>query len=156
MFQLCHSSSCLAPEKFNLTQSQQFHFSSQLKQEPPPPFPSISSQSKIETVPFDSIQTGDWFNITYTSKRQGVSNHWTLCLIHYSFTYSCLLILVTFRVLGTTFDRHLVKDMSLEDPCICPRKRKRCDYFRPNTINEQWLLSRSSTGWKCSRRIRRL
>jgi heparan sulfate 6-O-sulfotransferase HS6ST1 len=50
---------------------------------------------------------------------------------------------------GTTFGRHLVKDMSLEEPCICPRKRKRCDCFRPNTINEQWLFSRYSTGWKC-------
>ena len=62
-YQLCHSSSCLAPEKFHLTQSQQFHFSPQLKQAPPPPFPPISSQSKIETVPFDSIQNGDQFNI---------------------------------------------------------------------------------------------
>ncbi len=50
---------------------------------------------------------------------------------------------------GTTFGRHLVRDLNLENPCNCPRKRKRCDCFRPNTINEQWLFSRYSTGWKC-------
>ena len=50
---------------------------------------------------------------------------------------------------GTTFGRHLVKDLNLEEPCICPRKRKRCDCFRPDTENEQWLFSRYSTGWKC-------
>nr|CAG4642064.1 EOG090X0E58 [Eurycercus lamellatus] len=50
---------------------------------------------------------------------------------------------------GTTFGRHLVKDLNLEVPCICPRKRKRCDCFRPDTSNEQWLFSRYSTGWKC-------
>lgn len=61
-YQLCHSSSCFAPEKFHLTQSQQFHFSPQLNQAPSFPT-SISSQSKIETVPFDSIQAGDRFNI---------------------------------------------------------------------------------------------
>nr|CAG4650507.1 EOG090X0E58 [Sida crystallina] len=49
---------------------------------------------------------------------------------------------------GTTFGRHLVKDLNLEQPCVCPRKRKRCDCFRPNN-NEQWLFSRYSTGWKC-------
>ena len=60
-YQLCHSSSCLAPEKFHLSQSQQFHFSPQLKQAPP--YPPINSQSKIKTVPFDSIQAGDRFDI---------------------------------------------------------------------------------------------
>nr|CAG4649708.1 EOG090X0E58 [Scapholeberis mucronata]SVE93896.1 EOG090X0E58 [Scapholeberis mucronata] len=50
---------------------------------------------------------------------------------------------------GTTFGRHLVRDLNLETPCICPRKRKRCDCFRPNTVNDQWLFSRYSTGWKC-------
>ena len=50
---------------------------------------------------------------------------------------------------GTIFGRHLVKDLNVPSPCLCPRKRKRCDCFRPNTQNEQWLFSRYSTGWKC-------
>nr|CAG4638753.1 EOG090X0E58 [Cyclestheria hislopi] len=50
---------------------------------------------------------------------------------------------------GTTFGRHLVRDLDLEKPCVCHRKRKRCDCFRPHTRNEQWLFSRYSTGWKC-------
>lgn len=50
---------------------------------------------------------------------------------------------------GTTFGRHLVRDLNLDSPCACPRKRKRCDCFRPNTLNEQWLFSRYSTGWRC-------
>nr|CAG4642821.1 EOG090X0E58 [Evadne anonyx] len=50
---------------------------------------------------------------------------------------------------GTTFGRHLVRNLDLDNPCICPRKRKRCDCFRPNTISEQWLFSRYSTGWRC-------
>lgn len=48
---------------------------------------------------------------------------------------------------GTTFGRHLVKNMDLESPCKCYRKKKRCDcYTRKKTI---WLFSRYSTGWVC-------
>lgn len=49
---------------------------------------------------------------------------------------------------GTSFGRHLVRDLDLERPCTCQRKRKRCCCFRPNR-NEIWLFSRYSTGWKC-------
>lgn len=42
-----------------------------------------------------------------------------------------------------------MKDLILEKPCFCPRKRKRCDCIRPDTANDQWLFSRYSTGWKC-------
>jgi heparan sulfate 6-O-sulfotransferase HS6ST1 len=49
---------------------------------------------------------------------------------------------------GTSFGRHLVRDLDLERPCTCQRKRKRCYCFRPNR-NEIWLFSRYSTGWKC-------
>ncbi|GLG99977.1 hypothetical protein R5R35_000458 [Gryllus longicercus] len=49
---------------------------------------------------------------------------------------------------GTSFGRHLVRDLDLERPCTCQRKRKRCYCFRPNR-NENWLFSRYSTGWKC-------
>ncbi|KDR10904.1 heparan-sulfate 6-O-sulfotransferase 1 [Zootermopsis nevadensis] len=49
---------------------------------------------------------------------------------------------------GTSFGRHLVRDLDLQRPCTCQRKRKRCYCFRPNR-NEIWLFSRYSTGWKC-------
>lgn len=49
---------------------------------------------------------------------------------------------------GTSFGKHLVKDLDLQRPCTCQRKRKRCYCFRPNR-NENWLFSRYSTGWKC-------
>jgi heparan sulfate 6-O-sulfotransferase HS6ST1 len=42
----------------------------------------------------------------------------------------------------------LVRDLDLQKPCSCQRRRKRCFCFRPNR-NENWLFSRYSTGWKC-------
>ena len=48
---------------------------------------------------------------------------------------------------GTTFGRHLVKDLKLKSPCKCYKDRKRCDcYTNKKTI---WLFSRYSTGWVC-------
>ncbi|XP_031786690.1 heparan-sulfate 6-O-sulfotransferase 2 isoform X2 [Nasonia vitripennis] len=49
---------------------------------------------------------------------------------------------------GTLFGKHLVRDLDLQRPCSCQRRRKRCFCFRPNR-NENWLFSRYSTGWKC-------
>jgi heparan sulfate 6-O-sulfotransferase HS6ST1 len=49
---------------------------------------------------------------------------------------------------GTSFGKHLVRDLDLQRPCSCHRKRKRCYCFRPNST-ENWLFSRYSTGWKC-------
>nr|KAF7409184.1 hypothetical protein H0235_014036 [Vespula pensylvanica] len=49
---------------------------------------------------------------------------------------------------GTLFGKHLVRDLDLQRPCSCQRRRKRCLCFRPNR-NENWLFSRYSTGWKC-------
>ncbi|CAB3374256.1 heparan-sulfate 6-O-sulfotransferase 2 [Cloeon dipterum] len=49
---------------------------------------------------------------------------------------------------GTSFGKHLVRDLDLKRPCTCHRKRKRCYCFRPNST-ENWLFSRYSTGWKC-------
>ncbi|XP_012256097.2 heparan-sulfate 6-O-sulfotransferase 2 [Athalia rosae] len=49
---------------------------------------------------------------------------------------------------GTSFGKHLVRDLDLQKPCSCQRKRKRCLCYRPNR-NEHWLFSRYSTGWKC-------
>lgn len=48
---------------------------------------------------------------------------------------------------GTTFGRHLVKNLKLKTPCKCYKTKKRCDcYTRKHTI---WLFSRYSTGWIC-------
>lgn len=61
---------------------------------------------------------------------------------------------------GTTFGKHLVKDIDLGRPCDCHRgrwgnnkqfytKKMRCDCFRPGKNKKHWLFSRYSTGWKC-------
>jgi hypothetical protein len=48
---------------------------------------------------------------------------------------------------GTSFGRHLVKNMDLKSPCKCYKKKKRCDCLtKKKTI---WLFSRYSTGWVC-------
>ncbi|XP_037075164.1 heparan-sulfate 6-O-sulfotransferase 3-B-like [Pollicipes pollicipes] len=49
---------------------------------------------------------------------------------------------------GTEFGRHLVHDLQLKRPCVCHRRQKRCQCFRPGS-NSHWLFSRYSTGWKC-------
>ncbi|XP_029967096.1 heparan-sulfate 6-O-sulfotransferase 2 [Salarias fasciatus] len=49
---------------------------------------------------------------------------------------------------GTTFGRHLVRNMHLERPCECHAGQKRCTCFRPGKT-ETWLFSRLSTGWSC-------
>lgn len=49
---------------------------------------------------------------------------------------------------GTSFGKHLVRDLDLKRPCECQRRRKRCYCFRTHR-NENWLFSRYSTGWKC-------
>nr|XP_027194151.1 heparan-sulfate 6-O-sulfotransferase 2-like [Dermatophagoides pteronyssinus] len=51
---------------------------------------------------------------------------------------------------GSAFDRHLVRDLILPQPCKCDSKRKKkCRCFRPGTSNKYWLFSRYSIGWKC-------
>lgn len=49
---------------------------------------------------------------------------------------------------GTSFGKHLVRDLDLKRPCECQQKRKRCYCFRTHR-NENWLFSRYTTGWKC-------
>ncbi|XP_034938325.1 heparan-sulfate 6-O-sulfotransferase 1 [Chelonus insularis] len=49
---------------------------------------------------------------------------------------------------GTLFGKHLVRDLDLQRPCSCQKKKKRCFCYRPNR-DENWLFSRYSTGWKC-------
>lgn len=68
---------------------------------------------------------------------------------------------------GTTFGKHLVQDIDLDEPCQCRKFRKRphsrqyahvasrdkrhikCECLRPGVKGKHWLFSRYSTGWKC-------
>ncbi|XP_069059244.1 heparan-sulfate 6-O-sulfotransferase 3-B-like [Pleurodeles waltl] len=49
---------------------------------------------------------------------------------------------------GTTFGRHLVRNIHLEQPCDCRPGQKKCTCHRPGR-QETWLFSRFSTGWSC-------
>uniref|UniRef100_A0A6I8N5I1 Heparan-sulfate 6-O-sulfotransferase n=1 Tax=Ornithorhynchus anatinus TaxID=9258 RepID=A0A6I8N5I1_ORNAN len=49
---------------------------------------------------------------------------------------------------GTTFGRHLVKNIRLEQPCACRPGQKKCTCHRPGR-KDTWLFSRFSTGWSC-------
>ncbi|KAG5852299.1 hypothetical protein ANANG_G00060920 [Anguilla anguilla] len=49
---------------------------------------------------------------------------------------------------GTTFGRHLVRNIRLEQPCDCQPGQKKCTCHRPGK-EESWLFSRFSTGWSC-------
>ncbi|XP_042190677.1 heparan-sulfate 6-O-sulfotransferase 3-B [Callorhinchus milii] len=49
---------------------------------------------------------------------------------------------------GTTFGRHLVRNIQLEQPCDCQPGQKKCTCHRPGK-KETWLFSRFSTGWSC-------
>ncbi|KAM6985058.1 LOW QUALITY PROTEIN: heparan-sulfate 6-O-sulfotransferase 3-B [Aplochiton taeniatus] len=49
---------------------------------------------------------------------------------------------------GTTFGRHLVRNIRLEKPCDCKPGQKKCTCHRPGK-EESWLFSRFSTGWSC-------
>uniref|UniRef100_A0A8D3EB83 Heparan-sulfate 6-O-sulfotransferase n=1 Tax=Scophthalmus maximus TaxID=52904 RepID=A0A8D3EB83_SCOMX len=49
---------------------------------------------------------------------------------------------------GTTFGRHLVKNIQLEQPCDCLPGQRKCTCHRPGRA-ESWLFSRFSTGWSC-------
>ena len=134
---LCHNSNCSASERFRLAR---FSFQQRTKNDLSP-FPesalSVDAVSKSllngvdpssSPIPFEEI-FGDRFAFD-------ISGRDVIVFLHIQKTG------------GTIFGRHLVKDLNLEQPCFCPRKRKRCDCFRPNN-NEQWLFSRYSTGWKC-------
>uniref|UniRef100_A0A4W5KXC4 Heparan-sulfate 6-O-sulfotransferase n=1 Tax=Hucho hucho TaxID=62062 RepID=A0A4W5KXC4_9TELE len=49
---------------------------------------------------------------------------------------------------GTTFGRHLVRNIQLERPCECHAGQNKCTCYRPGK-RETWLFSRFSTGWSC-------
>ncbi|GMT33202.1 hypothetical protein PFISCL1PPCAC_24499, partial [Pristionchus fissidentatus] len=54
------------------------------------------------------------------------------------------------KTAGTSFEKFLVRHLSIDRPCECTQKRKRCVCKRPGVSNNQtWLFSRYSTGWVC-------
>ena len=48
---------------------------------------------------------------------------------------------------GTSFGKHLVKNLDIAHPCLCRSERIRCDCYTPHS--HIWLFSRFSTGWAC-------
>uniref|UniRef100_A0A0L8GMX4 Heparan-sulfate 6-O-sulfotransferase n=1 Tax=Octopus bimaculoides TaxID=37653 RepID=A0A0L8GMX4_OCTBM len=48
---------------------------------------------------------------------------------------------------GSTFGRHLIRNLVVDRPCECVRRRKRCNCLTHS--NKNWLFSRYSTGWIC-------
>ncbi|XP_072180365.1 heparan-sulfate 6-O-sulfotransferase 1-A-like [Diadema setosum] len=50
---------------------------------------------------------------------------------------------------GTTFGKHLTRDLDLSSPCECSKSKKRCNCYRPSSRHQFWLFSRLSTGWMC-------
>ena len=115
----------------------------------PPPAPL---QIDINFVPYDTIQHDNFeFNINGSD---------VMVFLHIQKTG------------GTTFGKHLVEDIDLDSPCACirkpkkkrkkkknhhrnyrdsdrPKRKLKCDCFRPNGQASNWLFSRYSTGWKC-------
>jgi len=122
---LCLHSNCSAPQHLRLPR---FPFHQVPQELVSPPLNYSDKSSHIELVSFKQLISNHSFDIMDRD---------VMVFLHIQKTG------------GTTFGRHLVRNLDLDNPCICPRKRKRCDCFRPNTINEQWLFSRYSTGWRC-------
>lgn len=57
---------------------------------------------------------------------------------------------------GTTFERHLVYDLRIDQPCSCSELKRRCLCLRrplngrlASIAEDTWLISRFSTGWVC-------
>lgn len=114
------------------TQDQKYHEAHSLS--------AIVKQTNLQDnkVTFDDIRRQNIsFNIT--------SNQDFLVLLHIQKTG------------GTTFERHLVHDLELTNPCSCTDDKRRCwcpktakqnDLDR-TTADRTWLISRFSTGWVC-------
>lgn len=61
-----------------------------------------------------------------------------------------LFINLLYNLGGTSFGRHLVRDLDIETPCICKKGKKRCKCSRTSDDDSGfWLFSRYSMGWKC-------
>lgn len=111
-----------------------------------PTFPTLPTTIPVNFVTFDHMQEENFeFNL---------SGKDVMVFLHIQKTG------------GTTFGKHLVQDIDLEEPCECRRLKKRpksrqykgksrvkrkikCECFRPGEEGKYWLFSRYSTGWKC-------
>jgi len=97
--------------------------------------------------------------VDYETIKNGVSSH-------FDFGGNDVMVYLHIQKTGgTTFERHLVEDISLKEPCQSvgafgnprkSRKRKRkkkknqlYSCLRPGSDTSSWLFSRYSTGWKC-------
>ncbi|KAK0182264.1 hypothetical protein PV327_000419 [Microctonus hyperodae] len=94
-----------------------------------PIHPSFKLQSIQGSLGYDDIFNNDTFQFD-------INAHDVMVFLHIQKTG------------GTLFGKHLVRDLDLQRPCSCQRRKKRCFCFRPNR-DENWLFSRYSTGWKC-------
>ena len=154
----------------NLSQGRRIQ--TELEEEPNPPHSSIASRqnSLVDELIRLNKNTGVSVEnlINYTSIQQNgmqfkIAQNDVMVFLHIQKTG------------GTTFERHLVRDIDLEAPCKCihtskKRRKKlefddygyrkkwfagRCDCFRPSTntnlalTRSSWLFSRYNTGWKC-------
>ncbi|XP_074103957.1 heparan sulfate 6-O-sulfotransferase [Cotesia typhae] len=91
--------------------------------------PSFKFQNIQSSLGYDDILNNDTFQFD-------INAHDVIVFLHIQKTG------------GTLFGKHLVRDLDLQRPCSCQRRKKRCFCFRPNH-DENWLFSRYSTGWKC-------
>lgn len=84
-------------------------------------------------------------DIVLRGKNFNISSHDLIVLLHIQKTG------------GTAFEKHLVSDLLIEEPCTCNLERRRCSCPRPNReaignrtfADSTWLLSRFATGWLC-------
>ncbi|XP_064454855.1 heparan-sulfate 6-O-sulfotransferase 2-like [Ornithodoros turicata] len=69
-------------------------------------------------------------------------------LIKFDITASDVIVFLQIQNAGANFfERHLIRDLNLEQPCSCWRQ-KICRCYRPGT-RTTWLFSRYTLGWKC-------
>ncbi|KAI1305886.1 Heparan-sulfate 6-O-sulfotransferase 2 [Halotydeus destructor] len=95
------------------------------------PFQSSFSESNNEEISFDEMRKDDSFFFD-------IRGNDVIVFLHIQKTG------------GTSFGRHLVRDLDLEYPCECKKGRKRCLCVRRESNSTKlWLFSRYSTGWKC-------
>lgn len=96
------------------------------------------SLSKPEWITFDEIMNGRKFNI---------SGHDMLVILHIQ------------KTAGTSFEKNLVYNLKLENPCSCQEDKRQCSCPRSSNrtvpdsqvtfVNRSWLMSRFSFGWIC-------
>ena len=123
---------------------------------------SATSISKHSTQPIDKQRNKPPHCENHTMHTDSIDSYLHGSVLHQNFSISDLtrdyrfdinndkdviVFLHMQKTGGTTFGRHLVKNVQLKKPCVCYRGRKRCDCENRN--DHVWLFSRYSTGWRC-------